>query len=509
MKILSAAQTHNIDAATIQHTGISSVDLMERAATAFINEFTATFQRATQPVYIFCGPGNNGGDGLAIARMLLDRQYEAHIFTVNSQEKGSADFNANLKRLQERGQHVQNIEASGTLPMMSQQSVVIDGLFGSGLSRKIEGFFAQIITQINHSKATVVAIDIPSGLYADKLVEEDAPIIQADYTFTFQMPKLAFLLPQNEPFVGEWKVLDIGLYQPAIEAAATDYYYAEPAMVKAMRKKRKLFSNKGNYGKVIMIAGSYGKMGASVICAKACLKSGVGLLTVHVPECGYEIMQIANPEAMTTTDQDHFIFTALAQEGRTALDKYDVVGIGPGIGTDEKTVQALKELLKEAKKRNMRMVLDADALNICSKHPALLENLPENSILTPHPKEFERLTEKASNDFHRLELLQQFTKKHKVYVTLKGSRTAIGTPDGKIYFNSTGNPGMATGGTGDALTGVITALIAQQYGSGEAAMLGVYLHGLAGDLAADALSQEAMTATDLIDHLGKAFKNLA
>lgn len=508
MKILSAAQTHEIDTATIQNEPVDAIDLMERAAAAFTNEFITMFQDRSKPVYIFCGPGNNGGDGLAIARLLLDYQYEVHIFTVHAQGKGSDEFKVNLERLQERGHTVQNIEDTGIMPMILEQAIVVDGLFGSGLSRKVEGVFAQVITQINQNKATVVAIDIPSGLYADQAIAEGDPVIQADYTFTFQMPKLAFLLPHNEPFVGTWKALDIGLYQQAIDKAATDYYYVEPSLVKSFRKKRKLFSHKGNYGKTMIIAGSYGKMGAGVLCARACLKSGVGLLTVHVPECGYEIMQIANPEAMTTTDQHQFIFTALEQEGSTALDQYDVVGVGPGIGTAEETVEALKNLLKEAKKRSMRMVLDADALNICGKHQELLKELPENSILTPHPKEFERLTEKAENDFHRLELLQYFTRKYRVYVTLKGSRTAIGTPEGKIYFNSTGNPGMATGGTGDVLTGVLTAMIAQKYDSGDAAILGVYLHGLAGDLAADVLSQEAMTASDLIAHLGKAFKTL-
>lgn len=508
MKILSAEQIRQADAATIAHELIDSIDLMERAATAFTNEFLQHFTNKNQPVFIFSGPGNNGGDGLAIARMLREYQYEVHAFTVHALDKGSENFKINLDRLQQQSYAVQHIEKEHEVPAIPAHAIVIDGLFGSGLTRKIEGVFADVVQAINTSSSTVVAIDIPSGLYADKTVEEDAAVVHADYTFTFQMPKLAFLLPQNESAAGIWKVLDIGLDQNFVEQTETDYFYVTHNMVKPLRRKRKFHAHKGDYGKTIIIAGSYGKMGAAILCARACLRSGVGLLTVHVPESGYEIMQIANPEAMVTLDRHQFIFTALDQEGRIDLHKYDMVGVGPGIGTADETVEALEALLKEAKDKSICMVLDADALNICSEHRHLLTCIPEGSILTPHPKEFERLTEKAEDDFHRLELLQTFTKEHKVYVTLKGAHTATGTPDGKIYFNSTGNPGMATGGTGDALTGILTALAAQKYTSLEAALLGVYLHGLAGNIAAERLGQEAMTASDLIESLGEAFKTL-
>ncbi len=508
MKILSAEQTRQADAATIEREPIHSVDLMERAATAFTNEFLQHFRDKQRPVFIFCGPGNNGGDGLAIGRMLLGHEYDVHIFTVHAHDKGSDDFKVNRDRLEQQSYAIRNIEENSDIPVIPSQAILIDGLFGSGLTRKIEGIFADVIKAMNEASATVVAIDIPSGLYADKPVEKEAVLVKAHYTFTFQLPKLAFLLPQNELIVGEWKVLDIGLYQPFIDQADTPYFYVETNLIKPLHKKRHLFSNKGDYGKTLLIAGSYGKMGAAILAARACLKSGVGLLTVHVPECGYEIMQIANPEAMTTLDRHQFIFTSLEQEGRSELDKYDVVGVGPGIGTAEETVEALTQLLSDTKSRNMRMVMDADALNICGKHRKLLKQIPEHSILTPHPKEFERLTEKAKHDFHRLELLRNFSRDHKVFVTLKGSRTAISTPEGNLYFNCTGNPGMATGGTGDALTGMLTALIAQQYDSFAATLLGVYLHGLAGDLATEKLSQEGMVASDLIDHVGEAFKTL-
>lgn len=510
MKILTAEQTREVDAATIRNEPISSTDLMERASAAFSQAFLDTFGITDNPVFVFSGPGNNGGDGMAIARMLLSRNIKVQPYSVHAAEKGSDDFNLNRERLTNRLHRVKNIEKKEDIPEIPPEAIVIDGLFGSGLSRKVEGIFAEVIQAMNDSGSALVAIDIPSGLYADKPLEDDADaIVRADFTFTFQMPKLAFLLPFSAPFVGRWEVLDIGLDQAFIQEIDADYYFTDYFLALSLHKKRTIFSHKGDFGKTIMISGSHGKMGAAVLCARACLRTGVGLLTVHVPECGYQIMQMANPEAMTTVDRHQFIFTELQQEGRTALEKYDVIGIGPGIGTAAETVSALRNVLEEAKNMEMPMVLDADALNILGKNRELLNLLPKYSVLTPHPKEFERLTEAAKNDFHRLELLTRFTKKYQVYVVLKGAHSAVGTPDGKICFNSTGNPGMASGGTGDALTGIITSLLSQKYDALDAALLGVYLHGLAGDLASQKLGQEAMLASDLIEHLGAAYKHLA
>jgi len=506
MKILTAAQTRKADAKTIQNEPIASIDLMERASRRFTHRFVQQFPEHNCPVYIFCGLGNNGGDGLAIARMLLAQQYEVSVFVIG-EGKGSEDFEVNLKRLADHPS-IQRVEQTSQLPTLSAPGIIIDAMFGSGLNRPLEGLYADAVRSINDTNYTVVAVDIPSGLYADQSTGENDAVVQANYTYTFQLPKLAFLLPQNEPFVGDWATLDIGLDANFLSDVDTQFHYLTHDWMKELRRKRKWHSHKGDYGKTIIVSGSYGKMGAAVLCAHACAKSGVGLLTVHVPRCGYEIMQISVPEAMTTVDQQPENFSNLPPEGATHLDNYDVIGIGPGLGTAEATAQGLRSLLELAHARNMRMVLDADALNICGKHQDLLDLVPDDSILTPHPKEFERLTEKAENDFHRLELLQRFCQKYQVYVTLKGSHTAIGAPDGAVYFNSTGNPGMATGGTGDVLTGVLTALISQRYDSLSASLLGVYLHGLAGNLAAEKLSQESLIASDLISHLSDAFKTL-
>jgi NAD(P)H-hydrate epimerase len=508
MKILTAEQTRQADQATIRNEPIDSIDLMERASSAFVGKFLDYFSNDEKPVFVFSGPGNNGGDGLAIARMLLEQEYEVHAYTVHAADKGSEDFSTNLTRLQKKIS-VENMEEAGDIPDIPDNAIVVDGMFGSGLSRKVEGIFAEVIGAINRSEAIVVAIDIPSGLYADKpLDERNDPVIRADFTFTFQMPKLTFMLPQYQHFVGHWEAVDIGLDAEIIDQMEVDYYFVDKTLARALHLLRHRFAHKGDFGKSLIISGSYGKMGAAILCARACLKSGVGLLTMHVPECGYQIMQTANPEAMTTVDRHLHIFTDLPQEGATSLDKYDVLGAGPGLGTHEESVEALRRVLQAAKARRMPLVLDADALNICGKHRELLNELPPNAILTPHPKEFERLTEAARDDFHRLELLTDFCSRYQVYVVLKGAHTATGTPDGKICFNSSGNPGMASGGTGDALTGIITALRSQKYDALDAALLGVYLHGLAGDLAVDDHGEESMIASDLIDYLGAAFRTL-
>lgn len=504
MKILSAEQTRQADAATLAGARISSLELTEQASREFVYCFIETFPTKQRPVYVFCGPGNNGGDGLAIARLLADRLYQVQVWVVAGGGEVSSDHAANRQRWQAEPP-VATINAANDMPALPEQAVVIDGLFGSGLSRPAEGIFAEVIAAINASGATVVAIDIPSGLFADQATDPEATVVRATHTFTFQWPKLSFMLPQNQTYVGHWQELDIGLDAQFVAQATTNFYYTDEVALVGVRKTRAPQSHKGNYGKALLIAGSYGKIGAAVLSTHACVRGGVGLLTVHVPECGYPILQTAAPEAMVTVDKNEHHFSGLGPSG---LDGYDTLGIGPGLGTAEETVTGLRDLLPALKERGLSLVMDADALNICGKHRALLQHLPEKTVLTPHPKEFERLTESAKDDFHRLELLREFCQTHRVHVVLKGGPTAVGAPNGNVYFNSTGNPGMATGGTGDVLTGLITALLAQGYDPLNAARLGVYVHGLAGDLAAEKLGYEALTASDLVLSFGKAFHQL-
>jgi ADP-dependent NAD(P)H-hydrate dehydratase / NAD(P)H-hydrate epimerase len=494
MKILSAEQTKALDAYTIENEPIASVDLMERASASFADWFTAHF-KANQPVSIFCGTGNNGGDGLAIARMLHEKKYSVEVSIVYYSTRTSADFDTNYKRL-EPLLPVKAIHKPEDIVLPPQENILVDAIFGSGLNRPAEGIAAAVIDALNKSKAVKVAVDIPSGLYVD-MYNSSPYIMEAAYTVSFQLPKLSFLLPQNFRYVGEWHLTDIGLHPEGIQQARTDYYYTDKAMVSSMVRKRSKYDHKGSFGHALIIAGSYGKIGAAQLAVKACLVTGVGLLTAYVPACGYEIMQIAVPEAMTLTDPQEKLISAIPSP-----EKFTTIGIGPGLGTDEATATAMTTLLGQYKSP---VVVDADGLNILARKPDLLKQLPAGSILTPHPKEFERLAGQTANEYQRLEVLQKFARQHQVVVVLKGAHSAIATPEGKVYFNSTGNPGMATGGTGDVLTGIITSLLAQKYTPAEAAVLGVYFHGLAGDCAAGHTGFSALTASDIISYLPQAF----
>lgn len=497
MKILSAEQIREADAFTIENEPIRSLDLMERAANAFVKWFVEQFN-ATRDVNIICGPGNNGGDGLAIGRLLFGRGYKVNVHVIKVSDKCSEDFRLNLNRLKELIP-IHEILNNNHIPAFESNLVIIDAIFGSGLTRPAEGLYGKVIKAMNKSSATIVSVDIASGLFTDSHSEGEN-IVQPDYTITFQLPKLAFLLPSNEKYTGKVVVVDIGLSKDFIHTVASQTFYVDKEFVSSKVKRRNFFSHKGTYGKILLIAGSKGKMGACVLATKACLRTGSGLVTAHIPKAGYEIMQISVPEAMTSLDKSKKIFTSLPD-----ISIYDTLGIGPGLGTDEKTVAAFSQLLIQADKP---VVIDADGLNILSKHKDIIDKLPPHSILTPHPKEFERLAGEPENDFERLEMQKEFSARYNVIMVYKGGYTSISTPDGKLFFNASGNPGLATGGTGDVLTGVITSLLGQGYHPEDATVLGVYLHGLSGDIAIRRKGPEALIASDVIEHIADAYKEL-
>ncbi|QNF32408.1 NAD(P)H-hydrate dehydratase [Adhaeribacter swui] len=500
MKILTAAQTRAADAYTAEQENIPSLELMERAVSAFVNWYLNKFSnRVKKPVLIFCGPGNNGGDGLAIARLLHQHQYVVQVYILASNNKYAPDFTANLNRLPEAiiPQYLNQIS---DFPQIPDNAMVLDALFGTGLNRPLTGLITDLVRHINQSSAMVVAVDMPAGLFADVPNAPTDAIIEADYTLSFELPKLAFLLPGTAQYVGEWTVVPIGLNADFISQSPSTHFYISPEVPAKILKIRPKYGHKGSFGHALLISGSYGKMGATVLSSRACLRSGVGLLTVYCPAVGYNILQTAVPEAMTLTDPEDNYTSQLPD-----ITTYNAIGIGPGLGKEAATRELVSKLLETTK---VPLVIDADALNIISENENFKKSIPEGSILTPHPKEFERLAGKAQNDYYRLTLLKDFCQQHNCYVVLKGAHTCIGTPEGTYYFNSTGNPGMATGGTGDVLTGIITALVAQQYSPLEACILGVYLHGLAGDLAKANLGEQALLASDIVSYLGQAFLTL-
>ena len=500
MKILTAEQIRKVDLYTIEHEPIKSNDLMERAANKCYN-WIKEHLGSNLKVKVFVGPGNNGGDGLAIARMLADAGNTVHVYTLTSSGKLSTDALINYTRLVEQSKAQILLLEEKKLPKINDNDIVIDALFGSGISKPLSGMALNIAKHINQAKALVIAIDVPSGLYCESNDLNDLnTIVQADHTLTFQLPKLSFFFAENEQYIGDWHLLDIGLNRIAINEQETNYFFVEKNDIALILKKRKKFAHKGIFGHALLMAGSSGKMGAAVLASKACLRTGVGLLTTHIPLKGYEIMQTAVPEAMVSVDTTSDNLSTLPD-----ISQYNAIGIGPGLGLYSFTSLMMFQLLKSV---NIPFVLDADALNLLAVHPEWLGLLPKNTILTPHPGEFDRLSGPSKDGYERHLKQIDFSKKNKVIIVLKGAHTSITTPDGLCWFNSTGNPGMATAGSGDVLTGMILSLLAQSYNPVHAALIGVYMHGLAGDLAITETSEEALIASDIINHIGKAFLKL-
>ena len=502
MKILSSNQLKELDKYTMEQEPIASIDLMERAAQALTEAIIRRWD-TSHPIVVFAGPGNNGGDALAVARMLSQKNYHVEVFLFNTKGRLSEECQTNLHRLKTCGSiYFTEISTQFDPPILTENHVVIDGLFGTGLNKPLNGGFAAVVKYINASKATVVAIDIPSGLMGEDNTYNIRPhIVRADVTLSIQLPKLSFFFPENEEIVGEWELLDIGLKQSYILAAESPYSILEEEQIRSLIKPRKRFAHKGSFGHGLLIAGSYGMAGASILSAKACLRSGIGLLTVHVPIYNHDLLQTTVPEAIVQTDIHERYYAEPVD-----LSKYKALAIGPGLGQEEDTALAMMEQIQAS---NIPVVLDADAINILSSHRNWLSRLPKQSILTPHLGELERLTGKCMDTYERLTKVKELAAYLHSYIIVKGAWTIIVTPDGRCFLNPTGNPGMATAGSGDVLTGILLALLAQGYSQEEACQLGVYVHGLAGDLAAETMSQIGMTSGDIIAALPQAWKKIS
>ena len=499
MKIYTAEQVREADAFTIQNEPISSVDLMERAATGAYKWISKKFNKKTV-VSIFCGVGNNGGDGLVIARLLYESGYKIHVNEVQFSQKYSDDYSVNKKRLEDILVPVTELKSEDDFKNIQYGNVIIDCVFGSGLSREVDGWIGDLIIELNNQLVSKISIDIASGLFAENNDENRGTIFQPDFTLTFQFPKLAFMFPDNAGFVGELVVIPLGISEEFILNEPSQYFTIEKFTAKLIHKKSSKFDYKGTYGHALIMAGSYGKMGAAVLAAKACLKSGTGLVTAQIPKGGNDIMQISVLEVMTWNDKHLGYLTELKK-----VTPFTAIGIGPGLGKKLETQKLLDRLLNVYKKP---MVLDADALNILSENKNWLERIPNYSILTPHIGELKRLIGEPKGDYEQLELTIEFANKYEVYVVIKGAHSAVVCPNREVFFNTTGNPGMATAGSGDVLTGIITGLLAQGYIPVHAAMLGVYVHGFAGDLALKKGSRESVIASDIINKLGKSFSKI-
>lgn len=503
MKIFTSKQIHELDAYTIEHEAISSLDLMERSARALTSAIMERWGKEVS-VVVFAGPGNNGGDALAVARLLSEKQYDVTVYLFNIKNHLSDDCYANKMRLRECKRIKSFIEVTEEFdpPELTAGMLVVDGLFGSGLNKPLAGGFASLVKYINQSESTVVSIDLPSGLMAeDNSYNIPSNIIHADVTLTLQMKKLCMYFADCQKYLGDIQVLDIKLSEEWMQTAYSHITIVEKENVQSLLRTRSDFAHKGSMGHALIIAGCYGMAGAATMATKACLRSGVGKVTAHIPQRNYDIMQISVPEAIVQIDIEDHCFSEAVDTAQ-----YDAVAIGPGIGQRDTTAVAL---ISQIKRTDKPLVLDADALNILGSRRAWLQQLPPNVLLTPHPKEFDRLDgTDSSSDYERFCKARELAQRIQGYILLKGHYSALCQPDGSVIFNSTGNSGMATAGSGDVLTGIIVGLMARGYSQAAAAVVGIYIHGLAGDIAAESKGTESMIATDIIEALPEAFKAL-
>jgi len=501
MKIFRSDQIREIDSFTIKNESLAPVDLMERAASQLYKWFIQRYERSKR-IIVFIGPGNNGGDGLALSRMLHNGRYETEVYFVYFTDKTTSNWEINRSRLEkETSVRFNVLDTIDKFPLICSDDIIIDAIFGSGLTRPADGLAGEVIRKINMMDTSVVSVDIPSGLFGEDNNTNIADnIIQADYTLSFQFPKLSFMFSENERFTGIWEILPIGLSAQAVQNTHSLFSYIENSDVLPLLKNRNRFDHKGNFGHGLLVAGSFGKTGAAILGARAALKTGLGLVTCHLPSCGIPVIQTALPEAMVKADVSEKHISDIPD-----IDQFDAIGLGPGIGTENITQKAICDLITKCSKP---LVIDADGLNILGLNKEWLSLLPPLTILTPHPKEFERIAGKTDNSYTRLQRQMEFSKEHNCIVVLKGANTSISTPDGKVSYNSTGNPGMATAGSGDVLTGIILSLLSQGYKPENAAFAGVFLHGTAGDIAADNIGFESVIATDIINNIGAAFMRI-
>ncbi len=499
MKFFTAEQLYAADKFTIEKQQISSNDLMERAAIQIFNWLHLRMQGAQVKIHLFCGIGNNGGDGMALARHLKEHGYNIEVNVVNYSDKRSKDFLINLDRLKERKIWPHFMESDAEFPEIGRDDIIVDAIFGIGLNRTPDKWVADLMQNLNNSGAFILAVDIPSGVFMGKPVENQNAVIRANHVLSFQTPKLTFFLPETGIYSNQWEVLDIGLAPEFLLNTEAEFELLGKNEMLAVYIPREKFSHKGTYGHSLIIGGSYGKIGAVSLAAKACLHAGSGLVTAYVPKCGYLPIQTSLPEVMVITDGD---------ENHISSIEYDilpsVIGIGVGLGVEAETRNAFSKFLEKVKSP---LVIDADGLNLLAKNKDLLKKLPSRTVLTPHPKELERLIGTWKDDFDKLKKAKVFSKKYDLILVIKGAHT-ITIYNNKGYINSTGNPGMATAGSGDALTGIITGLIAQGYDTLKAVLFGVYLHGKAGDIAVGHTGYQALTASELIAAIGKAFIDL-
>lgn len=500
MKILAAEQIYNADKATLNKDQLSSLELMDRAGFEVYEWLKENLFPLRKKIHIFCGTGNNEGDGLVVGRLLFEQGYDVQVYVVRYNSSLSKDFSSNLKRFTDICENrIRDINSESDFPEIAKGELILDAIFGIGLNRSPEGLLKTLILYLNESDGVKIAVDIPSGLFANTSVEDQDSVFKANFVLTFQLPKLAFFLPETLHFVPEFNVLDIGLDAKFISKAPSLATLLTKKNARSLYFPREKTGHKGTFGHTLIIGGSYGKMGAAVLSTTAAFRSGAGLVTTIIPKCGYSVLQTAVPEAMVLTDKENTHLSEMEFNFKPAA-----IAIGMGIGVHADTVKAFEKFLT---KMTIPLVIDADALNILSKNSDLQKLIPENSILTPHPGELKRLIGPWKNDYDKIEKSKKFSEDHNCILLIKGAYTMI-ISSGEVYINTTGNPGMGTAGSGDALSGVLAGLLSQGYEPLSAALFGVFLHGLAGDLASEKLGYESIMASDITSYISNAYREI-
>lgn len=500
MKVFSKEQIYEGNKLTVNRQNVSTTDLMERAGSQIFNWIHLRMQGAQVPIHVFCGIGDNGGNGLVLARHLILDGYNVNTYVVNCSDKRSKDFLINYDRIKTVTKNWPILlTGPEAFPEIHPDDIIVDAIFGIGLNKPVDDWVKKLFIHFRASKAYTLAIDMPSGLFTDKPVEDDDAVVWAGFTLSFASPKVVFFLPDTFKFSVQWEVLDIGLDPDFLQITDTVFELIGKHEVLPRYIPRDKFSHKGQFGHALIIGGSYGKIGAVTLASKAALASGVGLVSAFVPKCGYAVLQTSFPEAMVNTDEHKKKITAI-----TFNITPSAIGIGVGMGTDKKTTIAFEVFLKNNK---TPLVVDADGINILSKNKKLLKLLPKHTILTPHPKELERLIGTWKNDFDKLNKVKTFSKKYQLIIVIKGANT-ITVFNEKMFINTTGNPGLSTAGSGDVLTGIITGMLAQGYDAFTAAIFGVYLHGKSADIALEQYGYQSLIASHVINYLGKAYLDL-
>jgi NAD(P)H-hydrate epimerase len=515
MKILSAAQMKEVDRKTIEEIGLPGAVLMENAGlqvTSVLRDELGV--RAGKKVVVVAGKGNNGGDGLVVARHLFNQKVDCKVLLMGAKEEVRGDAALNLRVAEKIGVPIIEIKDPVSWEkyrkLLRESPIIVDALLGTGLSSPLEGFYAQVVEDINASRATVVAVDVPSGLSSDTF-EIIGPCVQADITVTMGAPKVCHIFPPAEDKVGELIIADISIPSFLLDNPQFSLELVELESLVPYFLPRKKDTHKGTYGHLLIIAGSYGKTGAAAMSGRAALKMGAGLVTVATAESCLPIIARTVPELMTEPLPE----TEARTIGKEAVERVlellsgkDALLLGPGLSTHPSTSAFVLNILKELKGEKIKVIIDADGLNIIASHREILNSLPEETILTPHPGEFSRLTGLPTAEVlkRRLEVVPEFASRYNLYLIFKGYRTLVASPEGRLLVNPTGNPGMATGGAGDVLSGLLAAEVMQVKDLLQAAVNAVFIHGLSGDLAAEKIGEKSLTATDLIKFLPEAMR---